>query len=119
MLWDIKGEHAYEDMLQYISMSGPLNLRLVAPGKWHSLSKVSKKDQNLQNLDLKFLDEFYIPSNKELGQYIDKLYYPVHDDAFKKSITVIDPIKTFKPNFPANHSIKICIQGKAYAGKKT
>ena len=76
MLWDIKGENSYEDMLQYISMSGPLNLRLVAPTKWHSVSKVASQDPNLQNLDLKFLDEFWIPSNKELGQQIDKLYYP-------------------------------------------
>jgi hypothetical protein len=49
-------------------MSGPLNLRLVAPKNWHLLSKVAKKDKNLSNMDLEFLNEFYIPSNKELGQ---------------------------------------------------
>jgi hypothetical protein len=29
------------------------------------------------------LNEFYIPSNKALGQYIDKLYHPANEDSFK------------------------------------
>lgn len=106
---DVKSDPVYEDFLQYITMSGPLNLRLVAPSKWHTLLNVAQKDQNVWNQDLQFLNEFYIPSNKELGQYIDKLYSPTMDDVFKTSHTTIRNEKTFKPSFPAFHPIKICI----------
>jgi hypothetical protein len=56
MLIDIGSEHVFEDFLQYIAMSGPLNLRLVAPGRWHTVSKIAQNDASLNNLDLKFLD---------------------------------------------------------------
>jgi hypothetical protein len=40
-------------------MSGPLNLRLVAPDKWNQLKNITVKDLNLakRNFDLGFLDE--------------------------------------------------------------
>ena len=31
----------------------------------------------------------------------------------------MDKVEPYKPNFPTHHSIKICIQGKAFSGKKT
>ena len=46
---DVKSDPVYEDFLQYITMSGPLNLRLVAPSKWHTLLNVAQKDQNVWN----------------------------------------------------------------------
>jgi hypothetical protein len=101
-------------------MTGPLNLRLVAPNYWHSLSKVADQDLNLSNLELNFLNEFKIPSNKDLGLYIDRLYYSTpSDEPFKLSATKLHKTQTFKADFPTHHSIKLCLQGKAFSGKKT
>lgn len=36
LMSDVKSEPIYDEFLQYVSMCGPLNLRLVAADKWHS-----------------------------------------------------------------------------------
>ena len=40
LLNDVRNEPAYDSLLQYICMCGPLNLRLVAPDKWHSFQAI-------------------------------------------------------------------------------
>ena len=35
LMCEMKNETIYDDLLQYLSMCGPLNLRLVAADKWH------------------------------------------------------------------------------------
>ena len=78
LLNEVKHEPIYEDLLQYISMSGPLNLRLVASQKWNKFKDIIGNDKNLasRGIDVGFLDEVNIPQNPELGQYIEKLYKP-------------------------------------------
>ena len=38
ILLEAKSEPIYEEFMQYIAMSGPLNLRLIAPEQWHKLA---------------------------------------------------------------------------------
>jgi hypothetical protein len=59
LLNEVKNEPVFDDLLQYICMSGPLNLRLVAPDKWNQLKNITVKDLALakRNIDLGFLDE--------------------------------------------------------------
>lgn len=66
---EVKNEPIYDDLLQYICMSGNLNLRLVAPDKWNKFKDIVANDKNLssRNFDLGFLDELNIPQNVELG----------------------------------------------------
>ena len=40
LLAEIKNEPIYDDFLQYLTMCGAQNLRLVAPDKWHTLSQL-------------------------------------------------------------------------------
>lgn len=57
--FEIKNEPIFEDFLQYISMCGSFNLRLVAADKWHSFKLIVQKEKTLQqmkNLDLNFLN---------------------------------------------------------------
>jgi len=81
------------------------------------------------------LNQLYIPQNKELGFYIEKLYNPVKDDltaarshvTSKVNVTTDRsspsklglPVEESGPDFPTHHSLKVCIQGKAFSGKKT
>lgn len=69
LLNEVKNEPIYDDLLQYICMSGNLNLRLVAADKWIKFKDIILKDKNLsnRNFDLGFLDELNIPQNVELG----------------------------------------------------
>jgi len=43
-LAEIRNEPAFEEFLQYITMTGPVNLRLVAPEKWFQFKEVIYKD---------------------------------------------------------------------------
>lgn len=76
LLTDIRGEPIYDDFLQYISMCGPLNLRLVAADKWHSFKDIFQKEQNLakKGPNLGFLNELFIPKNYDLGKFVSNLY---------------------------------------------
>ena len=54
MLNDVKNEPVYDNLLQYISICGPLNLRLLSPDRWHLFKNICNSDENLRarNLDL-------------------------------------------------------------------
>ena len=68
LLSEVKTESIYEEFMQYVAMSGPLNLRLIAPEQWHKLSEIASNQSGLGTpRDLHFLNQLYIPSNKELG----------------------------------------------------
>ena len=68
ILQEAKNEPIFEDFMQYIAMSGPLNLRLIAPEQWHKLAEIANNQSGLGTpRDLHFLNQLYIPSNKELG----------------------------------------------------
>jgi hypothetical protein len=41
ILQEAKNEPIFEEFMQYIAMSGPLNLRLIAPDQWHKLSEIA------------------------------------------------------------------------------
>ena len=57
-------------------MSGPLNLRLLSPDRWHLLKKICETDEILRgrNLELNFLDELFLPNSKAVGNVIEALY---------------------------------------------
>jgi hypothetical protein len=55
-------------------MCGSLNLRLVAPDKWHTLMQLIKNDNKLNPDDYGYLNELYLPKNKELGNMLENLY---------------------------------------------
>lgn len=77
LLAEIKNEPIYDDFLQYITMCGAQNLRLVAPDKWHTLNQLLKSDEQLKHLnpnDYGFLNDFYLPKNLELGSMLENLY---------------------------------------------
>ena len=38
MMQDARNEPIFEDLLNYFGVIGPLNLRLIAPEKWHKLA---------------------------------------------------------------------------------
>lgn len=135
ILTEARNEPIYEDFLQYICMTGPLNLRLIAPEQWHKLSKMvqdSGTGFSQKGIETHFLNQLHIPSNKELGQYIEKLYNPVTDELTSRPVSTRNthrtnsklgksekPVASYKPEFPTYHSVKICVQGKAFSGKKT
>ena len=64
-------------------MCGPLNLRLVAADKWHQFKEILGKDVGLANtnMNLTFLNELYVPKNKDLGIFLDRLYNGTKEDA--------------------------------------
>lgn len=51
MLQEIKNEPIYDDFLQYITMCGPLNFRLVAPDKWHAVKNIIRSDKSLSHIN--------------------------------------------------------------------
>ena len=64
--------------MQYLSMCGPLNLKLVAPDKWNNISQIVNKEKNTfkdRQINLSCLDGINIPQNHELGAYIETLYF--------------------------------------------
>jgi hypothetical protein len=63
ILAEASSEPIYEDFLQYICMTGPLNLRLIAPEHWHKLAETVTGSK----IETHFLNQLYIPSNKDLG----------------------------------------------------
>lgn len=60
---EIKHEPIYDNFLQYVSMCGPLNLRLVAADKWHLLKDLIQGEQGFgaKQRDVDFLNELFIP----------------------------------------------------------
>ena len=77
MLQEIKNEPIYDDFLQYITMCGPLNFRLVAPDKWHAVKNIIKTDKSLSHInsnEFAFLDELFIPQNVDLGNMLEAMY---------------------------------------------
>ena len=42
----IKNENIYVEFMQYLSMCGPLNLKLVASDKWNNISQIVSREQN-------------------------------------------------------------------------
>jgi hypothetical protein len=60
---EVKNEPIFDELLQYICMTGNLNLKLVAPDQWEKFRDIIQKDNNLssRNFDLGFLDEMNIP----------------------------------------------------------
>ena len=62
--------------MQYLAMTGPLNMRLAAPEKWANIKEVVEKDASLKErgLDLGFLDEINLPQNVDLGSFVEGLY---------------------------------------------
>lgn len=63
LMSEMKNEAIYDDLLQYLSMCGPLNLRLVAADKWHQFREIIEKDVTLlnNNMNLTFLNGLYVP----------------------------------------------------------
>ena len=128
---EIKHDPIYDNFLQYVSMCGPLNLRLVAADKWHLLKDLIQGEQGFgaKQRDVDFLNELFIPYNKELGKFVSSLYKKpesgfnsnpalglmnIEDQQSPRGAEV-----AFKTTFPSYHSVKLCVLGKAYSGKKT
>lgn len=78
LLNHLKYQPIYSDFLQYICMTGPLNLRLVAQPQWNSFANILNKDPIMaqRKVDLSILDGIHLPNNKALGKLIAELYDP-------------------------------------------
>ena len=46
---EMKNESIFDDLLQYVCMCGPLNLRLVAADKWHQFKDIIEKASTEKN----------------------------------------------------------------------
>ena len=149
LMSEMKNESIFDDLLQYACMCGPLNLRLVAADKWHQFKEIIEKDKGLanHNMNLSFLNELYVPKNKELGTFLDRLYNGPKEETLKPQLPdasagKLDASKNSKEvliddgsvqgsqlkapqstghvtDFPAHHPIKLCVIGRAYSGKST
>jgi len=111
-------------------MCGPLNLRLVAADKWHMLRDLLQKDAGFaaRDPDVEYLNELYIPANRELGRFVANLY--ARKEVFssnphlglaniEEQLSPREADRPHKTGFPSYHNLKVCILGKAYSGKKT
>ena len=76
----IKNEPIFNDFLQYLTMSGPLNLRLAVPEKWAMIKAIAQKEHKDKRIDLGYLDQFYAPLNTDLGSFIETLYEGMGDE---------------------------------------
>lgn len=72
----VKNEVVYSEFLQYLTVSGSMNMQLFANKEWNNLAQVAQSDQKTKdlNLDLSFLNEKSVPLNTELAKYLQKLY---------------------------------------------
>lgn len=140
LLNEVQSEATYDDFLQYICMCGPLNLRLVAADKWHQFRSMLNKDKPQNSQSNLYLNELFIPKNYELGKFLINMYSSSTVDPLDGTLTKMDATltrtlanpggpaaaelkaagsKESKLDFPDYHSLKLCLMGKAYAGKKT
>jgi len=61
-----------------------------------------------------------VPKNQDLGRFIEKLYLKKGQDlGMSLMATKKDIPRIHQAGFPAYHSIKLCLIGKAQSGKKT
>ena len=92
LMADIRSEPIFTDLLQYISQTGQLNLRLVATDKWAAFKDILmnvNKSQAMSGqsnastpremserslIDDGFMNSIYLPKNVELGKFIERLY---------------------------------------------
>ena len=83
LMSEMKNESIFDELLQYVCMCGPLNLRLVAAEKWHQFKETVDNDKSLanHNMNLSFLNELYVPKNRELGIFLERLYSGSKDEA--------------------------------------
>lgn len=83
LMSEMKSEPIFDELLQYVCMCGPLNLRLVAAEKWHQFRETIENDKSLagHNMNLNFLNDVYVPRNKELGAFLERLYTAPKDEA--------------------------------------
>ena len=75
--------------MQYMIMTGPLNLRLVAPDKWYAFKDLVARNPAISEKypDLNFLDSLFIPMNKDLGRFIERLYNNQADEHINLTAT--------------------------------
>jgi hypothetical protein len=86
----VKHQTIYSDFLQYVSISGSLNMHLYARSKWENMIRVIAEDPALRekNIEFDFLNKDTIPTNQELGQVIQELY-SAHDMTRSESKNMI------------------------------
>ena len=88
---EISGESIFNELMQYVCQTGPLNLRLVATDKWACFRDVlvnlrppggsgqsnpsTPRQLSERSLDTaEYLNGIYLPKNVELGRFINRLY---------------------------------------------
>lgn len=89
-------------------MCGPLNLRLVAAEKWHQFKEIVEKDNSLanHNMNLGFLNELYLPRNKELGAFLDSLYNRPKDETVNQQMAKLPLAEASTSKLEAHKSSK-------------
>ncbi|CDW87464.1 mitogen-activated protein kinase organizer [Stylonychia lemnae] len=113
ILDEMKFDPAYEDLLQYLSVTGIFNLNQGdhAP-YWNQML-----DLNSFDFDFKFLDSLIPPHNPELGrnlkQILSSLWQTEQPDNLEES-KLEETI-----GIPHHLPLKLCILGKKYGGKRT
>ncbi len=112
----MKYDPAYEDLLQYLSVTGMFNLDSEAfKIEWNSIN-----DLNLLeglNINFEFLESLIPSSNPELGRSLQQLLLGLFTEERTEKSFKIGAQKD--EGIPHHLPIKLCLLGRRYAGKRT
>lgn len=72
----MKNEGVFTDFLQYLTVSGTMNMSQFANDRWNNIHSIVQADPliNEKGLNFSFLNNENIPQNTELAKLIEKLY---------------------------------------------
>ena len=116
ILDEMKYDPAYEDLLQYLGVSGMFNLAAQSfNSEWSYINQINALEG--LNLNFEFLESLIPPSNPELGRNLQQLLLNLwNEDKTDKDY----PIHSQKDEgIPHYLPVKLCLLGKRFAGKRT
>ena len=125
LLDEMKTDPAYEDLLEYLSVSGMFNLNTgLFDFEWNQMSDLIRVES--LSLDFQFLDSLIPPSNPLLGRTLNQLLrlFSGLDNGEESKTTpaghgAYGSLECEKDNVPQYMPLKLCLLGKKFGGKRT
>lgn len=112
VLDQMRYDQSYADLLEYLSVAGMFNLANGNFTEWNDIQNIGLHE-GLQ-IDFQFLDSLIPSSNPDLGRNLQSLLLNIwKEDLTEKGET------PYYQGIPHHLTLKLCLLGKASAGKRT
>lgn len=109
---EVRYDKPYEDLLQYLSVSGTFNLSFGGLNEWNDILTLASSEGI--NLDFQFLESPTPAANPELGDHFQRLLDSLWAEDRTDRLSIV-----LEAGLPMHLQLKLALLGRQYSGKRT